>query len=296
MELDQLRGLVEIAKEQSFTRAAEKMFLSQPAVSLQIKGLEEEIGQRLFERHGKRVTITNAGRLLCHRAEQILALVDRAREDLSGLGALNTGHLSIGTSDTNCTYVLPPSVRAFRTRYPGVEIRLTDRMSPDVVRLVVEGTVDFGIATMPVGHRGVATSHLFDRKDVVIAPPEHALQNKQNLRLPDLADENWLMLEPGSTSRGLVDQAMLDEGIRPTIVMELSSIEVIKKFVGIGLGIAIVPEVAVGRDLADGDLCCLDVGGIPSRQVSLILRPGGYLSPAADTFLGILRKDVGAQR
>jgi DNA-binding transcriptional LysR family regulator len=292
MELDQLRGLVEIARERSFTRAAEKLFLSQPAVSLQIKALEREVGQRLFERHGKRVTITNAGRLLYNRAEQILALVDRASEDLSGLGALNTGHLSIGTSDTNCTYVLPPSVRAFRARYPGVDIRLTDRMSPEVVRLVVEGTVDFGIATMPVGHTGVLTSHLFERKDVVIARPDHPLGDKRDMRLPDLAEDDWLMLEPGSTSRGLVDQAMLDEGMRPTVVMELGSIEVIKKFVGIGLGIALVPEVAVGRELADGDLRRLDVGGIPLRQVSLILRPGGYLSPAADAFLGIFKKDV----
>ncbi len=294
MDLDQLKGLVEIARERSFTRAAEKLFLTQPAVSLQIKALEEEVGQRLFERHGKRVTITNAGRLLCQRAEQILALVDRAREDLSGLGALNTGHLSIGTSDTNCTYVLPQSVRVFRRRYPGVDIRLTDRMSPEVVRLVVEGAVDFGIATMPVGHTGVVTSHLFEREDVVIAPRGHPLEGSRGLGLPDLADENWLMLEPGSTSRGLVDRALLDVGLRPKVVMELGSIEVIKKYVSIGLGIAIVPEVAVERERSEGALCLLDVSGIPARQVSLILRPGGYLSPAADTFLEILNQHVDA--
>ena len=295
MDIEQMRGLVEVARERSFTKAAGKLFLTQPAVSLQIKALEEEVGQRLFERHGKRVTITNAGRLLCDRAEQILSLVDRAREDLVGLGSLNTGHLSIGTSDTNCAYVLPPSVRSFRARYPGIDIRLTDRMSPEVVRLVVEGSVDFGIATMPVGHTGVVTSPLFERRDVVIAPPGHRLAGRKRLKIMDLVEEDWLMLETGSTSRGLVDRALQEAGLRPSIAMELGSIEVIKKFVSIGLGIAVVPEVAIEQERAQGELLCLKVQGIPPRQVSLILRPGGYLSPAADVFLDTLRKDVGAR-
>ena len=102
MEVDQLKGFLETAREKSFTRAAEKLFRTQPAVSLQIKSLETELGQRLFERHGKRVSLTEAGRLLYSRAEQVLSILETIPHDMSGLGELRTGRLMIGTSDTNC--------------------------------------------------------------------------------------------------------------------------------------------------------------------------------------------------
>ena len=161
MEVDQLKGFLETAREKSFTRAAEKLFRTQPAVSLQIKSLETELGQRLFERHGKRVSLTEAGRLLYSRAEQVLSILETIPHDMSGLGELRTGRLMIGTSDTNCAYVLPPVVETFRKVYPGVEIQLTDRMSPEVARLVVDGTVDFGIATLPVNDTRLDTEPLF---------------------------------------------------------------------------------------------------------------------------------------
>ena len=288
MEFEQLRGFLETAREKSFTRAAEKLFRTQPAVSLQIKSLETELGQRLFERHGKRVTLTEAGRVLFNRAEQIFSLVDTIRSELSGLGELKTGRLSIGTSDTNCAYVLPPVVEAFRLAYPGVEIQLTDRMSPEVARLVVDGVVDFGIVTLPAGDTRLDTRPLFQRKDVVIAQPEHPLVARTRLSLSHVADEPLLALERGSTSRSLMDRMFLEAGLQPRIAMELGSIEVIKKFVAIGLGIAVVPEVSVRSEVAAGLLGELTVRGVPSREVGVVTRTGGHLSPSAETFLTYL--------
>ena len=292
MEFEQLRGFLETAREKSFTRAAEKLFRTQPAVSLQIKSLETELGQRLFERHGKRVTLTEAGRLLYGRAEQIFAVVDVIKNDMSGLGELRSGRLSIGTSDTNCAYILPPVVEAFRLSYPGVEIRLTDRMSPEVARLVVDGTVDFGIATLPVQDTRLDTEPLFRRKDVVIARPDHPLASRSRLTLSHLSEEPLLALEEGSTSRGLTDRIFLEAAIQPRIAMELGSIEVIKKYVEIGLGIAIVPEVSVRAEIAGGRLSKLNVRGVPSRQVGIVRRTGGHLSPSAEVFLSFLRSEV----
>ena len=160
MDLDQMRGFLETARERSFTKAAEKLFLTQPAVSLQVKALEEKLGSRLFERRGKQVLLTEAGRLLYARAEEILDLVQRTEQDIEALGELKTGHLRVGTSDTNCAYILPPVIQAFREVYPGVEIRLTDRMSGEVVRLVLEGTVDFGLATLPIRTSSPNTSSI----------------------------------------------------------------------------------------------------------------------------------------
>ena len=294
MEFEQLRGFLETAREKSFTRAAEKLFRTQPAVSLQIKSLESELGRRLFERHGKRVSLTEAGRLLYVHAERIFSIVDRIRHDVSGLDELRTGRLSIGTSDTNCAYVLPPVVEAFRQAYPGVEIQLTDRMSPEVARLVVDGAVDFGIATLPVYDSRLDTELLFNREEVVIASAEHPLAQRTRLSIKDLANERVLALERGSTSRSLADRIFLQAGLQPRIVMELGSIEVIKRYVEIGLGIAIVPEVAVRSELSEGRLSSLSVGGIPAREVGIVQRTGGHRSPSAEAFIEFLRASVAA--
>ena len=299
MDLDQLRGFLETAREKSFTRAAEKLFLTQPAVSLQVKALEERLGERLFERRGKQVLLTEAGRLLFSRAEEIFGMVEQAKQDLAALRELRTGRLCIGTSDTNCAYVLPPAVKVFREAYPGVEIRLTDRMSPEVVRLVLEGAVDFGLATLPVRDTRVDAYPLFYREDVVICGLGHPLAERGQVLLQDLGAYPMLMLERGSTSRGLLDRTFAEAGVVPEVAMELGSIEVIKRFVEIGLGIALVPEVAVREEARAKRLRAIRVEGIPVRQVGVVRRTGGHLSPAARTFLGFLEEhlsDTGLSR
>ncbi len=288
MDLDRLRGFVETAREKSFTRAAEKLFLTQPAVSLQVKALEDELGEDLFERRGKQILLTEAGRLLLPRAEAILEMADQIRQDMADIGQLHTGRLSIGTSDTNCAYVLPPAVKAFRQAHPGVEIRLTDRMSPEVVRLVMEGAVDFGLATLPVTEPRVRTRPLFIREDVAISSATHRLASEKTVDLQALGGCAMLMLERGSTSRGLMDRMFAAEGLQPHVIMELGSIEVIKRFVEIGLGIAVVPEVSVRDELRSGRLTGIRVAGLPVRQVGMVRRDGGRLSRAAAAFMRFL--------
>ena len=288
MDLDRLRGFVETAREKSFTRAAEKLFLTQPAVSLQVKALEDELGEDLFERRGKQILLTEAGRLLFARAEAILEMADRIRQDMADVGQLRTGRLSIGTSDTNCAYVLPPAVKAFRQAHPGVEIRLTDRMSPEVVRLVLEGAVDFGLATLPVTESRVRTRPLFIREDVAISSTAHRLALAETVDLHALGDCAMLMLERGSTSRGLMDRMFAAEGLQPHVIMELGSIEVIKRFVEIGLGVAVVPEVSVRDEVRSGRLAAIRVTGLPVRRVGMVRRDGGRLSRAAAAFMRFL--------
>lgn len=288
MDLDRLRGFVETAREKSFTRAAEKLFLTQPAVSLQVKALEDEFGEDLFERHGKQILLTEAGRLLFARAEAILEMAEQIRQDMADIGQLHTGRLSIGTSDTNCAYVLPPAVKAFRQAHPGVEIRLTDRMSPEVVRLVLEGAVDFGLATLPVTEPRVRTRPLFIREDVAISSATHRLASEETVDLQALGGCAMLMLERGSTSRGLMDRMFAAAGLQPQVIMELGSIEVIKRFVEVGFGIAVVPEVAVRDEVSSGRLTAIRVAGLPVRQVGMVRREGGRLSRAAEAFMRFL--------
>ena len=292
MDIDQMRGFLETAREKSFTKAAGKLFLTQPAVSLQVKALETELETRLFERRGKQVLLTDAGRLLYERSEEVLDLVARIHQDIASLGELKTGQLRVGTSDTNCAYILPPVVKEFREAYPGVELRLTDRMSAEVVRLVLEGGVDFGLATLPVAESWVKTDFLFVRDDVVICPVDHPLTHLKDVSLQQVTDYPMLMLEQGSTSRALLDRVLHEAGLTAQVAMELGSIEVMKRFVEIGLGVALVPEVAVREEVLADKIAAVRVGDLPAREVGLVQRRNGHLSRAAEVFLEYLEVHV----
>ncbi|MBV7335985.1 LysR family transcriptional regulator [Chloroflexi bacterium TSY] len=136
MNLNQLTGFLEIAREGSMTRAAEKLFLTQPALSLQIKALEEDLGEELFERNGRLLRLTSAGQVMRERSEQILNMVDQTRQEVLSLKELQRGRLTIGTNDTNCLYVLPSIIQAFRMQFPGVELHLTNRKSSEITALL----------------------------------------------------------------------------------------------------------------------------------------------------------------
>ena len=171
MDLHQLRSFYEVVREQSFTRAADKLFLTQPAISLQIKALENELDEILLERNRRQLRLTPAGEILFAHAKAILSRLEQARDDIAALKQVLRGRLAIGTSDTNCTYVLPGVLAEFRARYPAVELDIRNRMSPEVSNLVLNDEVEFGLATLPVKHRDLVSESLFERRDVLICPP-----------------------------------------------------------------------------------------------------------------------------
>jgi DNA-binding transcriptional LysR family regulator len=295
MDLYQLRGFYEIARERSFTRAAGKLFLTQPAISLQLKALEEELGEVLLERR-RGIRLTPAGEVLFDHARQVFAHLETAQDEIAALRRVLRGRLVIGTSDTNCTYVLPEVLAEFRRRYPQVEMDIRNRMSPEVGNLVLNDEVDLGLATLPVRHRDLLSQALFTRRDVLICRPDHALGKRRQVRLQEVAHYPLLALERGSTSRQLLDQTFAQAGLSLEVAMNLGGIEVIKRFVEIGLGIAVVPQVAVERELAEGRLHAAGVRGLPPRQVGLLEHRGRRRAPAAAAFLELLRQQVAQKK
>lgn len=292
MDLYQLRGFCEIAREGSFTRAAEKLFLTQPAISLQLKALEEELGEELLERGRKQIRMTTAGEILLRHAEGVFAQIESARDEIADLQNVLRGRLKVGTSDTNCTYILPELLREFRELYPEVELDIRNRMSPEVVHLVLENEVDFGLVTLPVRHRDLTAEKLFSRRDVLICPPDHPLGGRKQIRLEKVAEFPLLALERGSISRQLMDEALRRTGSTPQVVMNLGGIEVIKRFVEIGLGIALVPEVTVREEVREERLWAVRVQGLPPREIGLVEHRGRRRSAATETFMALLQAFV----
>ena len=166
-------------------------------------------------------------------------------------------------------------------------------LDPEVARLVLDGRVDFGLATLPVREPRLETRSLFDRQDVGVCGADHPLRDKQHVSLAALAEHPLISLEQSSVSRALLDRAMAEADVHPQTAMELGSIEVIKHIVAAGLGVGIVPEVAVRKDVESGLLHSFDVDGLPSREVGLVTRAGEPISPAASAFVETLIRLLG---
>jgi DNA-binding transcriptional LysR family regulator len=287
MELYQLRGFLMVAKLGSFTRAAEALFITQPALSLQVKALEQSLGESLFERQGRTLLLTPAGRILQRQAERILGLLAQAEQEIGDLQGIVRGRLAIGTNDSYCLYLLPGVVERYRGRFPGVELYLTNCSSTQVATLVAEGEVDFGLVTLPVANARVESKPLFWREDVLVCAPDHPLCSQTTVALQLVVAHPLLLLDRGS-SRALLDTMFREMHLTPEIVIELGSVEVIKRYVEIDLGLSIIPKFTAERELAENRLHAIHLDWLPPRAVGIVQRRTGYLSPAALKFVELL--------
>jgi len=292
MELHQLRGFLTVARRGSFTRAAENLYLTQPALSLQIKALEESLGESVFERKGRTLLLTPTGRLLLERAEQILGLIEQTNEEISALKGLEQGQLSIGTNDSNCLYILPDLVQQFRRQFPNVELSLTNSHSSQVAAWVSEGMVEFGLVTLPILDPQLETQPLFSREDVLICRPDHPLCAQSTVTPLELVAHPLLLLDKGSVSRTILDQTLAQADLTPKTVMQVGSIEVIKRYVEIGLGVSVVPRLNAEHEIQAGQLHAIHLDWLPTSMVGIVQRRKGYLSPAARMFLDMLKTHI----
>jgi DNA-binding transcriptional LysR family regulator len=281
-----------VARHGSLTRAAEELHLSQPAVTQHIAALEHTLGCRLLTRHGRGVRLTPEGeRLLVfhHRVEGSLADLRREIDDMQ-TGAL--GHLSVGAGLTICIFVLPALLAEYRTHHPGIELHVRSGRTQQVLEMVVDEQVDLGLVTSPVRHRAVETIPLYHDRMVVVARPDHPLADGGPLDATSLASQRLILFERGSGFRTYLQEVFEGKGVLLHADFELDSIEAIKEMVLAGLGLSVVPEIAVARELAAGMLVTLPLKDWPpmERTTSLIRRVDARSRPAAvEAFLALVR-------
>lgn len=285
MELYQLKGFARVARGGTLTKAAEELNITQPALSSQIKALEKEFGVQLFERRGRGLALTAAGRTLLPRAEQLLELVGHAARELSEANALKSGVLHIGTNDSNCLYVLPELLARYKADYPGIRIRLSNSHSSVVASWVLDGTVEIGIVTLPLQKRELLSHPLYERKDVLIFPPGHELEAVGRITPRHLESYPFLFLHRGSVSHGRVMEKLRSESFGPADTMQVGSLEVVKRYVELGLGVSIVPMINVEHEVSGGRLVARSLPWIPRNTVGVVQRKSAYLSPAAKEFV-----------
>lgn len=280
-----MKGFVRIARAGTLTKAADELHITQPALSSQIKALEREFDVQLFERRGRGLVLTDSGKILLERAEQILEMAGLVTQELSEANSLKNGTINIGTNDSNCLYLLPELLLEFRKDYPGIGIRLSNSHSSEVARWVLDGTVEIGIVTLPLQLRGLSAHKLFQREDVLIFPPGHELALVEHIQPRDLESFPFLYLHRGSVSHGRLMEALYRGAYGPAEIMQIGSLEVVKRYVELGMGISVVPKINVQHELAEGTLLCRALPWIPVHSVGVIQRQNAYLSPAARVFV-----------
>ncbi|WP_017710944.1 LysR family transcriptional regulator [Prochlorothrix hollandica] len=289
--LDQLRILRAIAAEGSFKRAADSLYVSQPAVSLQIQNLERQLDVPLFDRGGRRAQLTEAGHLLLNYGEKILSLCGETCRALEDLQNLQGGTLIVGASQTTGTYFLPRMIGLFRQRYPDVAVQLHVHSTRRTSWSVANGQIDLAIigGEVPVELQDSLMMVPYAEDELaLILPPQHSLAQPARIQREDLYKLQFIALDSQSTIRKVIDQVLTRCGIetrRLRIEMELNSIEAIKNAVQAGLGAAFVSVSAIEKELDMGLLHRAPVDEVViKRTLSVIYNPNRYRSKAAEAF------------
>ncbi len=296
MDLGQLEAFLQVATQRSFSRAAETLGLTQPSVTARIQSLERDLGETLFERNGRGVTLTEAGTAFLPHAQRVLKALHDGRDAIHSLQELELGTLRLGAAPTISTYVLPGLLKAFRSRYPKVEVSVQTEHSDQIAQMVLADEVQVGLERS-IGHPDVVTVPLYEDEVVLVASAKHPFGEEGAASLEQVSKEPLLMFNKGSGYYALVDNALRQAGVLVSPAMELDNMEATKKMVEEGLGIAMLPRVAVEREVNAGELRHIHVPGLimPKRQIAVIYRRARPLSRAAQAFVQLLEERYGVK-
>jgi DNA-binding transcriptional LysR family regulator len=290
MDYDQLNSFLEVARLQSFSLAAEKIFRTQPAISAQIRLLEQECGEKLFDRSGKKVLLTPAGEILHRYATQMLSLHKEALQAIAELNQTPRGKLSIGANEATCLYVLPKTFATFKQQYPLVQISIYRNFSHKILQKVHEGAVDLGIVTLPQVAENMEIIPVFRDEVAAVVPRDHELAKKKSVTVEEFSHYPLILPKTGHT-RVMLDRMLRDYRNHLQISMELASVETIKKFVGAGLGISLISRAYAQAEVAAGLLKLIPLEGQKLyRELGLIYRRDRHHSLPAKVFIEVVRE------
>jgi len=292
MDFYQLTYFRKVAEAKSISRAAEELLITQPAVSKQIRALEEEVGERLFDRIGKKVFLTRAGEVLYGYADRALRTLEEAKTAVRDMSEICAGELVIGTSDHISLHRLPGVLKTYITTYPKVELKLRCHRSETILDMVIKNLVDFGVITLPGQPiQNLASVTIWKDPMSLVFPKGHPLEELETIRLKDAAGYGMILPEAGTTTRKFIDSAFSGKRLVPKVAMEVAYIETIKGLVKVGLGVSVLPEKAVKQEVEEGTLVTAKIQDAAfSRDLGVVYRKDKFLSRPATEFIGLLRK------
>src|SRR5687767_8390569 len=291
MEIRQLRAFVSIAELGTFTAGAQRVHVTQAAISMQIRQLENELGARLFVRAPRKVMLTEAGEQLLSRARQILRDHDAAIEEIADLTGAERGRLRVGSASAMVTTdVLPKLLRDVRRQHSRADITVASGTSESLVQQILGGELDVAFVSLPVEARGINTERLSQDQLVAIASPQHRLAKQKTIDAFTLAGEKLILGERGGNTRRLIDQFFAQAGVTLHVAMELSRQQAIRRMVEADMGVGIVPLQSVIDEVENGTLVRWWIEGAQINwELGIAQLTGGYESPIMQTFIRLSR-------
>ena len=292
MEIRQLRAFMAIAESGTFTAGALRVHVTQAAISMQIRQLENELGARVFVRAPRHVILTEAGEHLLQRARQILREHDAAVDEIAALAGAERGRLRIGSASAMIlTEPLPKILKELRRQHPAAEIAVISGTSGALVDQILAGELDIAFVSLPVDVRGIQTERLSEDQLVAIASPRHKLAKQRTISAYTLAGEKLILGERGGNTRRLIDQFFAQAGVSLHVAMELSRQAAIRRMVEEDMGVGIVPLQSVKEEVEKGKLVRWWIEGAEINwQLGLAQLSGGYESPIVQKFISLARK------
>ncbi len=291
MELGRLEAFVQVANLLSFSRAADALFLTQPTVTARIQALERELGEPLFERTGRAVRLTDAGREFLPHVQRALQAVKDGNDAIASARDVERGTLSVGTAPTIGAYVLPALLQQFAARYPGVEISIRTGRSDEILEMLLADEVQVGIERHRT-HADITTVALYEDDIYLVASSDHPIVQPGAVTVPRIGREAVIFFDVGSSYHAISQAIFHDAGVTPRHTLEVDSLEMAKHLVLKGLGLAFLPRVAVEHDLAEGSLVRVEIEGRPPlrRQIALMYRQRRLQSRSMLAFFDLLNE------
>lgn len=281
-----------VARQLSFTKAAETLHMTQPAVTFQVRQLEEYFNTRLFDRTHNRISLTAAGERVYEYAAEIFELYAKMENAVRDMTGEISGVLIIGASTTIAEYMLPSLLGDFKKKYPDVNVQLRVSNTDGIVHMVENNDIDLGVVEAPVLNKNLVVEGCRDDRLVAVVPPSHVLAGKHKVSLQELLEHAFIAREEGSGTREVIEEYLVEAGIKQgdlTIAMELGSPEAIKGAVEAGMGVSIVSEVTIHKELQLGTLVSLELDPPLHRPFSFVHQKQKFRQRAMDELLDFAR-------
>jgi LysR family hydrogen peroxide-inducible transcriptional activator len=287
MDLDQLRYFLRVAERQNFTRAAEELLISQPALSRSIQKLEEELGQPVFERKTRSVSLTDAGTLLQARALQVLTILDDTKAEITDDG--HSGRIRVGAIPTIAPYFLPEVLRRFSKEFPKAAMIVQEHTTDTLLKSCTQGEIDLAILALPVPARYLEVEELFQEELLLILPPDHPLVEKEQIRISDVEPYPFVLLDEAHCLSENIVTFCRQRSFQPVAVERTSQLTMVQELVSLSHGVSMIPAMARQLDQSDRRVYRSLAGRKPMRTIAVVWNPYRFQSRLLKAFRERLR-------
>ena len=287
MELEQLRQFLLVAETQNFTRAAEQIGLSQPALSRSIARLEEELGQPVFERQTRKVVLTDAGQLLQSRAQQILAIVEDTMAEISDDG--ESGRIRLAAIPTIAPYYLPELLQRFAEQHPKAQVTVQEDTTDNLLKRSTQGEIDLAIVALPITAKYLEVETIFEEELYLVLAPDHPLAEKKQIRMADIEQLPFVLLDEAHCLSDNIQTFCRQRSFHPVSVERTSQLATVQELVSLNHGVSMVPAMAVDVDESDRRVYRSIAGTRPTRTLAMVWNPYRFQSRLMEKFKTLVR-------